>query len=186
MKVIELTKGYEAYIDDADAEAAASHKWYASEANGGAQVYAVTNQRGGAGRLYLHHLVMGKPDRGFVVDHINGDTLDNRRTNLRFATLSENVQNNHSRVKSKAGYRGVQLQQGRYVARIARNKVRIYLGIYSTAEQAAAAIQAYEAANPADPSDPVPSLVARIAELEEETQRLRRELAELEAQEAAA
>ena len=46
--------------------------------------------------LQLHHLIMGKPQKGMVVDHINGDGLDNRKENLRFVTVSENQQNRYA------------------------------------------------------------------------------------------
>lgn len=45
--------------------------------------------------LYLHHLIMGKKD-GYLIDHINRDSLDNRKCNLRFATRAENTKNSSS------------------------------------------------------------------------------------------
>lgn len=47
-------------------------------------------------RERMHWYVVGRPSRGFVVDHINGDGLDNRRTNLRIITVRENGQNRTS------------------------------------------------------------------------------------------
>tara|TARA_R110002073_G_scaffold83808_1_gene199674 strand:+ start:1093 stop:1494 length:402 start_codon:yes stop_codon:yes gene_type:complete len=46
--------------------------------------------------LQLHHLIMGKPSSGMVIDHINGNGLDNRKCNLRFVTPSQNQQNRHT------------------------------------------------------------------------------------------
>lgn len=55
-------------------------------------------------KTYLHHLVMGKPEEGFEVDHINGNPLDNRKENLRFCTR---MQNSHN-TRNKAGrHKGV-------------------------------------------------------------------------------
>ena len=58
-------------------------------------------------RVYLHRVIMDCPDDK-VVDHINHDTLDNRKSNLRIVTVSENQQNRKgSRVGSKSGVRGI-------------------------------------------------------------------------------
>lgn len=54
--------------------------------------------------IYLHRFVMGSPS-GKVVDHINGDVLDNRRENLRICTVSENSMNRVKDTCAKSGYR---------------------------------------------------------------------------------
>lgn len=58
---------------------------------------------------FLHHVIYGaRPLRGFVIDHINGLALDNRRANLRLATVAENAQNVGRRTSNKSSrYRGV-------------------------------------------------------------------------------
>ena len=43
--------------------------------------------------LKMHHAILGKPPQGYVVDHINGNRLDNRRCNLRFVTHQQNAFN---------------------------------------------------------------------------------------------
>lgn len=45
----------------------------------------------GSKHTYLHHCIVGRPLPGYVVDHINGDTQDNRRCNLQVVTQSENI-----------------------------------------------------------------------------------------------
>ena len=77
-------------------------KWYCHN-NGRARTgYAMSGDR----RDSIHRLVMGNP-KGMQVDHINGDTLDNRKENLRVCTRSQNMQNKKLHSHSKTGYKGV-------------------------------------------------------------------------------
>lgn len=57
--------------------------------------------------LKLHHFILGKPAQGLVIDHINGNSLDNRRENLRFATYAQNNQNARNISSTNTIYRGV-------------------------------------------------------------------------------
>ena len=91
---------------------------------------------------YMHQLLVGDIEKGMVVDHINGDKLDNRKANLRVCTKSEN-QVNRRVAKGRCGYLGVAKHYGKFQARIRRNKKRIYLGRFDTAEEAAAVIREY-------------------------------------------
>jgi len=84
MKRIPLTKGYEAIVDD-DSDLGV-HSWYATICNG--KVYAARDIAGK--RIYMHRFLL--PIAGHV-DHINGDSLDNRIVNLRGATHTQNIQN---------------------------------------------------------------------------------------------
>ncbi len=62
------------------------------------------------GETPLHRIVLGLegiPARTIMGDHINGDTLDNRRENLRLATASQNAMNRRPRSDNKSGVRGV-------------------------------------------------------------------------------
>lgn len=69
------------------------------------------------------------------VDHINGDSTDNRWVNLRAATRSQNAINRH--FSNSTGYRGVrQLPNGMYRARIKIPSKRVELGTFATAEEA--------------------------------------------------
>lgn len=55
----------------------------------------------------LSHRILGKPAEGFVVDHINGNKLDNTRDNLRFATFAQNAQNRSKKIGASSQYIGV-------------------------------------------------------------------------------
>lgn len=146
MKEITLTKGFVALVSDEDYPKVSAYCWYASDTGSG-HVYAVRNLRGG-GREYLHQAIAGRPDDGLVIDHINGDTMDNRRENLRHATRSANAVNSHCLVRNKTGYRGVHPIRNKWFALIKRNAQPIYLGVFETPEAAAAAIDAYLSGEP--------------------------------------
>lgn len=78
------------------------------------------------------------PDRSLCVDHINGDKTDNRISNLRIATFSENAQN---RRKQLDGLKGVTLHRatGRWQAQISPSGRSVYLGLFDSPEEAHAA-----------------------------------------------
>lgn len=100
--------------------------------------------RNTAGRL--HRLIAARAfntiPEGMFVDHIDGDTLNNRRGNLRIVTKAQNAANAKAR-GGKSKYRGVcQSAKGRWVAQISRQGVRLCLGTYDTEEDAAAAYDA--------------------------------------------
>lgn len=121
---IPLTRGLVAVVDEEDYERVAAFKWHARPKYKTDGFYAV-NGRGGAkptsyGVQYLHRFVLSAPSDMFV-DHINGDGLDNRRENLRLATLSQNNINIHR--PNPTGFRGVEkTQSGRWRARLVINR----------------------------------------------------------------
>ena len=145
MITIDLGRGYKTIIDDEDAHLA-DFGWKAivkpSTHN---LVYAVKKTLGGAKNrktLILHRVIMENPPRGMVVDHINGDTLDNRRCNLRVTTHQENMRNILPRKRSKTGVCGVFLYKKRtdkFIARIPVNGKNLHLGVFETIEDAAKA-----------------------------------------------
>lgn len=86
---VSLTLGQEAVIDARDLQKVLPYRWYASRVPKG--FYARTTAPGGE-RLSMHRLIM-EPREGEYVDHINHDTLDNRRANLRCVPPAVNSQN---------------------------------------------------------------------------------------------
>ncbi len=85
---ITLTKGRYAIIDDADYYQVSKFKW--SYTQNGSNGYAI--HASSVGRFYLHRFLMNA-GKGDLIDHINGDSLDNRRCNLRFCDKTVNNRN---------------------------------------------------------------------------------------------
>ncbi len=136
---IVLKCGRVALVDDDQVERLSAHKWrYLQKGHTRAAITVIpgTVQR----TTYMHRLVMGA-GRGQMVDHINGDGLDNRRENLRFCTNGQNQMNRRVAVAT-SGFKGVtaHLQSpGKYSANIHVNGRKIYLGIFNDPVVAAAA-----------------------------------------------
>lgn len=90
--------------------------------------------------LRFHRCVMDCPD-GYVVDHINSDPRDNRKKNLRITTQHNNTCSSRARRNSTTGYKGVCFDKykSRYMAHIHPNGRMVFIGYYSTPEEAALA-----------------------------------------------
>lgn len=84
----------------------------------------------------MHRIIMKAPDNK-QVDHINGNTLDNRKSNLRICSHSENIRNRGQRKDSTTNYKGVFRSGNRWGASIGVNSDKIYLGTFDTAKEAA-------------------------------------------------
>lgn len=83
------------------------------------------------------HAVIMKTPWGCGVDHINGNTLDNRRENLRICTNSQNVCNKGNYKNSISKYKGVCPRKDKWLTQIQRNGIKMYIGLYETEEMAA-------------------------------------------------
>ncbi len=139
---IPLTKGFVAILDDDDYEAVARFKWYANEVSKG-MVYAARNRRigeEGPPRIYLHRVIAGA-GHGEEVDHIDRNTMNNQRSNLRIVSRQINILNRRIGALNKTGFRGVMWIAKRNVfrAEICVNRKNTFLGHFQTAEDAARA-----------------------------------------------
>ncbi len=136
---VPLTRGYEAIIDAIDIPAVAGWNWHALVQP--SVIYAArsisTPKRG---LIYLHRAIMNAPS-GMQVDHISGDSLDNRRENLRLATHAQNQRNKGLSVANKSGFKGVSWSNliQKWVAYISSHGRERYLGAFTTPEAAHAA-----------------------------------------------
>ena len=116
---------------------------YFEKKNGLETYYAIAtvksnSNKSGWSTVQLHRLLMKTP-RGLTVDHINNNTLDNRKSNLRNIAHGLNCQNRKgSQVNSKSGIRGVHKhsKNNSWIAQLKANGKKIYLGSFRTKEEA--------------------------------------------------
>lgn len=132
-----IGKGKHMLIDPEDYDRVTKYKWYfdpdgsakANYRDSGTQITVV------ASRLIMN------AQKGQIVDHINGNKLDNRKANLRFATKQQNRANGGPMNRNKSGFRGVSLgnKMKRWRAEIKVGDKNIHLGYFDTPEEAAKA-----------------------------------------------
>lgn len=116
----------------------ASKRWRVRPVPEGAGAY-FTGRRGDL-HVYLHRLIAGAR-KGEVVDHINGNSLDNRKANLRICTKAENSRNRKLGPTNKSGFKGVswEAHTGKWRAKIGTDHKQITIGRFDTKEDAARA-----------------------------------------------
>lgn len=138
---VPLTRGYEAVIDADDAPLIGQWNWQAKVCRNKAKnvmgVYATRwDSRG------MHQMLL----KASIVDHVDGNGLNNQRINLRSATRSENARNSRRHRDNTSGFKGVSWNKAKqkWRAYITLNGKEKHLGLFSTAE---AARDAYAAAN---------------------------------------
>lgn len=138
MKTIPLTQGKVTIVDDEDYSSLAQWKWCYSS-NG----YAERSSPRPKKILYMHRVITNTP-KGMQTDHINGDRLDNRRSNLRVCSSAENRCNTGKMSTNKSGYKGViwDKKSEKWMSRICFRGKQIYLGLFVDVIQAAEACDA--------------------------------------------
>lgn len=139
---IPLTQGKFALIDEEDAPLISRFKWCARRAIGRDTYYAVRSTYSGNTHktVLMHRVILDAPD-GTEGDHIDGDGLNNTRTNLRLSTTAQNHCNARRRSNNTSGYKGVSWDKSRglWAAEARMNGRRIRCGRFATAEEAARA-----------------------------------------------
>ncbi len=140
-KEIQLTQGKVTIVDDSDYDYLNQFKWYADKQ--GDKYYAVRKSLRVNGKYKnqkMHRMIIGEK-LDVHTDHINNDTLDNRRCNLRTCTHQQNMWNKPKTKSNTSGYKGVFYLQKRkmYRATITINYKTIYLGTFYLIKQAAMA-----------------------------------------------
>ncbi len=143
-RLIPLTKGQFAIVDDADFEWLSQWKWHAQPNTHGG-FYA--NRHDEADQLVaMHRVINGTPD-GFNTDHRDGDGLNNQRHNLRTATQLQNMMNRKGTRGGSSKYKGVWADPNPRNRKLWRSAIRLngrlkYLGRFETEEEGAAAYAA--------------------------------------------
>jgi hypothetical protein len=136
MKEIQLSQGKIALVDDEDYDTLSEYKWYANRV-AGKHWYATRRGKKGEGdRVRMHNQILDT----LGVDHIDGDGLNNQRSNLRPATQQQNSRNRRP-IGGKSQYKGVTWNRHieKWTAKIWIDYKCIYLGSYKTEREAAVA-----------------------------------------------
>ncbi len=150
MKKVELANGGYALVSDADYKLVSPYKWYSWRAPGKKTSYAVTGIKQPNGKwktgVRMHRFILNAaPD--VQVDHKNHDGLDNRRSNIRICTASQNNCNKGPSKANTTGLKGVSFdkRRGKYEAYIERDGKKQNLGYFDNKIDAG---RAYDAAAP--------------------------------------
>lgn len=133
VKLIDLGNDIYSIIDE-DSIHLNDFKWFCGDG------YAVRTDNNKNKRIRLHRDIFEYIPKGMVVDHINGDTLDNRKENLRICSQKENTRNkNHLHFIKTSKFKGVHLNKSQtWTAQIMTKECgKIYLGSFQTEELAA-------------------------------------------------
>lgn len=136
MKKIPLTQGYEATVDDIEFAKFSCYKWSVAIL-GGNTPYAMRKSKAGK-TIYLHRQITDAP-KGKVVDHIDGDSLNNRLSNLRVCSQAENVRNRKNVQKNNtSGQKGVMFRKDRrkWIVVAWKNYKRKQFGSFDNKEEA--------------------------------------------------
>lgn len=100
--------------------------------------YSKTFDRQG---IFMHQLILGKADKGLEIDHIDGDPLNNRITNLRYTTHRQNIMNQKMHKSNTSGYKGIYKRTTKkgikWLAKLNNDKQQIHGGTFDTKEEAA-------------------------------------------------
>ncbi len=135
------SEGRFALVDDDDFALVMDWKWGLVDYYIGTE-YATAYGNGALG-LLLHHVIMGKPPApGLLIDHVNGNGLDNRRSNLRWATHQQNMWNSKGHRNSSSAYKGVvktSSKKNPWTAQIVNDGKYHYLGCFPSEGEAAKA-----------------------------------------------
>ena len=146
MRKIKLTQGKYALIDNEDFELVSKHKWHYRQDQKGKTGYAIHSfsrwPEINPWCIRMHRLIIGATKKQ-QVDHINQNKLDNRRSNLRISTQSENgINRKKFKRDSSSKYKGVSWYKHSNPGWVASTRLKgkmIYIGKYKTQKDAARA-----------------------------------------------
>jgi hypothetical protein len=140
MKKINLTKNKFTIVDDEDYELLSKMRWRLQCSKHHKIYYAITNID--RHPIAMHCFIVAAK-RPYIVDHKNGNGLDNRKINLRVCSHDENMRNRKLNKNNKSGFKGVRVRNRKngklFTAELFFNNNRYTLGIFTSAVKAARA-----------------------------------------------
>lgn len=131
MKLIPLTRGLECMIDDEDHALLSLINWYVGRNKTSQKSYARNDVFG-----RMHRFLM-MANSGQEVDHIDGNSLNNQKHNLRICSLKENRRNRSKNLNSKNRYKGAYFMNGKWISKIRVDDKMLCMGPYLNEEDAA-------------------------------------------------
>ena len=140
MKKIKLSTGDFTKIDDDDFEKYGKLKCFPATPKAGKYKYAQVRYLGAT--KYLHRLIVNAP-RGFLVDHIDGDTLNNQKLNLRIVSQHGNQHNAKGKFNT-TGYPNVRTLGKKFQGRVKVMGKKISIGVFETASEAFNAVKEFK------------------------------------------
>lgn len=136
MKHIDVGRGLYALVDDCDYPELSKYRWRAIKMK--RTFYPFKSENGK--QISMHRHLLGLKKRSDFCDHIDGNGLNNQRSNLRVCTVQENNQNKQGYKNNKEGFKGVKsASKKKYMARITHFGKIFYLGTFDCPKKAALA-----------------------------------------------
>lgn len=137
MATISITQGEYALVDDEDFEYVNQFKWQYHYKGYAESTFGKSPNRK---KVKMHRLIINAPDH-LQVDHINGNKLDNRKSNLRLCTNSENQRNTGKKSTNTSGYKGVSWKKSsnKFAAQIQVDHKNKHIGYFRDPVDAAKA-----------------------------------------------
>jgi hypothetical protein len=133
MKEIPLTQGKIALVDDEDYEYLMQWKWHVASGRYASRAIVLPN--GKKTKISMHRSIMSCPEL-YEVDHINRNTFDNQKSNLRMVTRKQNADNRGTFKNNTSGAKGVCFHNGKWQASYKHKGHLIYIGRFDTIEEA--------------------------------------------------
>ena len=135
MKTIPLTKGYSTIVDDDDYEELSKYSWALHVRNKKSYARTTIWNHNKRTHVLMHRMILNHSGKESFVDHVNGDSLDNRRDNLRLCTHQENCMNRKPQSNSATGINGVTKYKDGYRVIITFQGKAYWIGYAKTIDQ---------------------------------------------------
>jgi len=121
------------YIDKEDYEAVSKKIWRIVKKK--QKYYVISGSKGSS--IYLHQFILNETiPQGYEIDHIDGNSLNNRHNNLRIVSRLENIQNSQVRIDNKIGIRGIAQVRNKFQVDFSFNHIRYYFPKWNSLEEA--------------------------------------------------